>query len=109
MGVDPVSNLDRLVGAAIETANHSPHRRRLRRLGHGGSVEPPDDGAIWAAGDPSPREGNEVELLVEGAELLPEVAAAVQGAKRSVHVTGWHVTPSFALTRDGPPLVVREL
>src|SRR2546423_3771034 len=109
MGVDPVSALDRLVGDAIETANHSHHRRRLRRLGHGGSVEPPDDGMIWAAGDPPPREGNEVELLVDGAELLPEAATAIQRAKRSVHVTGWHVTPSFALTRDEPPLVVREL
>src|SRR5256714_5218242 len=109
MGVDPVSALDRLVGDAIETANHSHHRRRLRRLGHGGSVEPPDDGMIWAAGDPPPREGNEVELLVDGAELLPEAATAIQRAKRSVHVAGWHVTPSFALTRDEPPVVVREL
>src|SRR3954468_21866465 len=105
----PLGTLDRLVGDAIETANHEHHRRRLARLGHGRSVEPPDDGTIWAAGDPPPRPGNELELLVDGAEMLPRVAEAIQGARRSVHVAGWHVTPSFALTRGKRPLVVREL
>src|SRR2546430_16153525 len=103
MGVDPVSALDRLVGDAIETANHSHHRRRLRRLGHGASVEPPDDGMIWAAGDPPPREGNEVELLVDRAEMLPEAAAAIQGAKRSGHGTGRPGTARLAPPRPGAP------
>src|SRR3954453_20318840 len=105
----PLGTLDRLVGDAIETANHSHHRRRLARLGHRPSLEPPDDGPIWAAGDPPPREGNELELLVDGAEMLPAVVEAIQSAERSVHVTGWHVTPSFALRRAGPAVVVREL
>jgi phosphatidylserine/phosphatidylglycerophosphate/cardiolipin synthase-like enzyme len=109
MGVGPVAKLDRIVGDAIETANHSHHRRRLARLGHGGSVDPPEDGAIWAAGDPPPREGNELELLVDGAEMLPAVVKAIEGARRSVHVTGWHLTPSFALRRDESTVVVREL
>jgi phosphatidylserine/phosphatidylglycerophosphate/cardiolipin synthase-like enzyme len=109
MRVDPVAAIDRLVGDAIETANHSHHRRRLARIGHAGSIEPPDDGAIWAAGDPPPRPGNRLEVLVDGAEMLPAVAEAIMGAKRHVHVAGWHVTPSFALTRGDPPVVVREL
>src|SRR3954454_8019497 len=109
MGLDPIATLDRLVGDAIETANHSHHRRRLARLGHRASIEPPDDGALWPAGHPPPRPGTDLELLVDGAELLPAVAKAIQGAKRSVHVTGWHVTPSFALERGDPPVVVREL
>ncbi|MFL5909085.1 MAG: phospholipase D-like domain-containing protein [Gaiellaceae bacterium] len=109
MAVDPLAALDRLVGDAIESANHEHHRRRLARLGHGPSVEPPDDGTLWAAGDPPPRAGNELELLVDGAEMLPRVAEAIQAARRSVHVAGWHVTPSFALTRGERPQVVREL
>src|SRR5256885_1266742 len=109
MGLDPIATLDRIVGDAIETANHSHHRRRLTRLGHRASIEPPDDGALWAAGDPPPRAGNELDVLVDGAEMLPAVAEAIQGARRHVHVAGWHLTPSFALTRDGQPLVVREL
>ena len=110
MGVsDPLGTIDRLVGDAIESANHEHHRRRLARLGHALSVEPPDDGTLWAAGDPPPRPGNELELLVDGAEMLPRVAEAIQGARRSVHVAGWHVTPSFALTRGERPVVLREL
>src|SRR4051794_35168909 len=109
MGLDPIATLDRIVGDAIETANHSHHRRRLTRLGHRASIEPPDDGALWAADDPPPRAGNELDVLVDGAEMLPAVAEAIQGARRHVHVAGWHLTPSFALTRDERPLVVREL
>src|SRR3954468_1284024 len=109
MGLDPIATLDRIVGDAIEAANHSHHRRRLTRLGHRASIEPPDDGALWAAGDPPPRAGNELDVLVDGAEMLPAVADAIQGARRHVHVAGWHLTPSFALTRDERPLVVREL
>src|SRR5690242_309895 len=109
MGLDPIAALDRMVGDAIETANHSHHRRRLRRLGHGGSIEPPNDGALWAAGDPPPRTGNELEVLIDGAEAFPAVVEAIRGAKRHVHVAGWHLTPSFALTRDEKPVVVREL
>jgi phosphatidylserine/phosphatidylglycerophosphate/cardiolipin synthase-like enzyme len=109
MRVDPLGALDRLVGDAIERANHEHHRRRLARLGHRLSVEPPDDGRLWAAGDPPPRPGNDLELLVDGAEMLPRVAEAIQGARRSVHVAGWHVTPSFALTRGERPQVLREL
>ncbi|MFL5884995.1 MAG: phospholipase D-like domain-containing protein [Thermoleophilaceae bacterium] len=109
MGLDPIATLDRLVGDAIETANHSHHRRRLTRLGHGDSIEPPDDGVLWAAGESPPRAGNELEVLVDGAEMLPAVADAIQRARRHVHVAGWHLTPSFALTRDERPLVLREL
>jgi phosphatidylserine/phosphatidylglycerophosphate/cardiolipin synthase-like enzyme len=109
VALDPLGAVDRRLGDAIESANHAHHRRRLTKLGHAGSIEPPDDGRMWAAGDPPPRAGNQLDLLVDGAEVLPAVAEAIEGAKRSVHVAGWHITPSFALTREGPPAVVREL
>ena len=34
---------------------------------------------------------------------------AIESARSHVHVTGWHVTPDFALTRDDAPRIVRPL
>ena len=78
------------------------HRRRLRKLGHAARIDPPDDG-LWAAGDPPPRAGNALEILVDGAQALPAIARAIRGARRHVHIAGWSITPHFALTRDEPP------
>jgi phosphatidylserine/phosphatidylglycerophosphate/cardiolipin synthase-like enzyme len=83
------------------------HRRRLRRLGWGRALDPPAGG--WADGEPPPRPGNSVELLVDGAAALPAIADALQRATSHVHVTGWYFSPDFALRRDGEPLVLRNL
>ncbi|HSD81281.1 MAG TPA: phosphatidylserine/phosphatidylglycerophosphate/cardiolipin synthase family protein, partial [Solirubrobacteraceae bacterium] len=56
-----------------------------------------------------PRDGCALEVLVDGAEVLPAIAEAIRGARRSVRVAGWAVTPHFALTRDEPPAPLREL
>jgi phosphatidylserine/phosphatidylglycerophosphate/cardiolipin synthase-like enzyme len=37
------------------------------------------------------------------------MADAIQDARSHVHVTGWHITPDFALTRDEKPTVLRRL
>src|SRR3954451_5361654 len=108
----PSSSLDRadrLAGTLVEGAMAAHHRRRLRNLGHERSYDPPADGTLWAAGDPPPRTGNAVDILVDGAQALPEVARAIRGAQRHVHIAGWSITPHFALTRDEPPTVLREL
>src|ERR671934_371779 len=97
------------MGSVIEGANLAHHRRRLRRLGHAGSIDPPEDGRLWADGDPPPRPGNALEVLIDGAEAFPAIERAIRGARRHVHVAGWSVTPHFALTRDDPPALVREL
>ena len=34
---------------------------------------------------------------------------AIESARSHVHVTGWHLTPDFALTRDDAPRIVRPL
>ena len=70
------------------------HRRRLRRLGWERALEPPDDG-LWAAGDPPPREGCSLEVLVDGAQALPAIAEAMQNARDFVHITGWHLAPAL--------------
>ena len=104
-----MTNADRLAGRVVEGAMAAHHRRRLGNLGHAGSYAPPDDGRLWAAGDPSPRKGNAVDILIDGAQALPEIVGAIRGARRHVHVAGWAITPHFALTRDEPPVVLREL
>jgi phosphatidylserine/phosphatidylglycerophosphate/cardiolipin synthase-like enzyme len=110
----PVDRIDAALGDAIEAAVRARHRRRLRRLGWGRVADGsdragPDDG-WWAAGEPPPRAGNELEVLVDGAEALPRIAEAIAGARASVHLTGWHVAPSFELARDGErPVVLGEL
>ena len=70
---------------------------------------PPDDGSLWAAGDPPARSGNAVDVLIEGASYFPALARAIRGAQRSVIIAGWCISPGFALVRDEPPLLLREL
>jgi len=104
-----LARADRLAGELFDGAMAAHHRRRLRNLGHERSYDPPADGALWAAGDPPPRAGNAVDVLVDGAQALPEIERAIRGARRHVHIAGWSITPHFALTRDEPPVVLREL
>ena len=64
---------------------------------------------LWADGDPPPRQGNTLEVLIDGAEAFTRMVEDLRGARSQVHVTGWHVTPDFKLTRDGAPAVLREI
>jgi phosphatidylserine/phosphatidylglycerophosphate/cardiolipin synthase-like enzyme len=108
-GVEAITHADRAAGRIIEGAMAAHHRRRLRNLGHRDRISPPDDGGLWAAGDPPPRTGNDVAVLIDGAQALPEIERAIRGARRHVHIAGWSITPHFALTRDEPPVILREL
>jgi phosphatidylserine/phosphatidylglycerophosphate/cardiolipin synthase-like enzyme len=103
-----ISRADAALGDAIEAAVRARHRRRLRRLGWERALEPPDDG-LWAAGAPAPRPGCALDVLVDGAEALPAIAEALQGARSFVHLTGWHVAPHFELVRGEPPVVLGAL
>ena len=58
------------------------HRRRLRRVWDpSGALAPPDDG-LWAAGDPPPRAGCSLDVLIDGAEAFPAIAEAIAGRAR---------------------------
>ena len=111
--VAPVASLldriDAAVGSTIESAIVGHHRRRLRRRRRLTQLEPPEDGSLWAAGDPSPREGGDLEVLVDGEVALTRIADALAGARESVHIAGWHVTPGFELTRSAGDRPLREL
>ncbi|MEA2254350.1 MAG: hypothetical protein QOG35_395 [Solirubrobacteraceae bacterium] len=107
MPIPLIGRTDAALGDAIEAAVRARHRRRLRRLGWERALEPPDDGQ-WAAGDPPPRPGCSLEVLIDGAQALPAIAEALQGARSFVHITGWHVAPHFELVRE-PPVVLGAL
>ena len=77
--MDPLLAFDRAVGDVVERTVRSHHRRRLRRLGWEHALEP-SGGGLWAAGDPPPRGGNSVEILIDGACALPRFAAELEAA-----------------------------
>ena len=103
-----VSRLDTAAGAVIEGSVVRHHRRRLRRLGWARALEP-DGGDLWAGGEPAPRAGNRLDVLVDGAEALPTIADAIAGAKEQVHLTGWHLAPGFEVKRGEPSVVLGAL
>jgi phosphatidylserine/phosphatidylglycerophosphate/cardiolipin synthase-like enzyme len=108
MAMPLIGRTDAALGNAIEAAVRARHRRRLRRLGWERALDPPDDGH-WAAGGPPPRPGCSLDVLIDGAQALPAMAEAMQGARSFVDITGWHVAPHFELVRCEPPVVLGAL
>jgi phosphatidylserine/phosphatidylglycerophosphate/cardiolipin synthase-like enzyme len=97
---DLALRFDRAVGDVVEWLVRRHHHRRLRRIGWERALEPGDDG-LWASGEPPPRPGNDVELLVDGAAALPRLAEELRKARSHVHLAGWHVSPYFRLEDGG--------
>jgi phosphatidylserine/phosphatidylglycerophosphate/cardiolipin synthase-like enzyme len=99
----PLNRLDDVLGDAIERGICAHHRRRLRRHGHAGVLDPPTGG--WAdTGRIAPVDGARVELLVDGAAAIPRIADAIAASSSHVHVAGWFFSPDFRLGQDGPKL-----
>src|SRR2546422_6387843 len=103
----PLDVADGALGQLVERLTTSHHRRRLARVRWTTAIDPPPGG--WAEGEPPPRQGNALSVLVDGAEAFRAMADAIGNARSHVHVTGWHITPDFALTRDGAPTILRRL
>ena len=95
------------VGSQISEQICRHHHRRLRRIDWERAFEPPAGG--WADGDLPVRQGNSVEVLIDGAEALPAMAAELRGARSHVHLTGWYFSPDFHLDRDRDDSVLRNL
>jgi phosphatidylserine/phosphatidylglycerophosphate/cardiolipin synthase-like enzyme len=106
MAIARIDRLDDSIGAGVEQLVVAHHRRRLKRHGWQHAYDPPADG-LWCAGDPPPRDGNNVDEHVDGEDALDRLQEDIAGARESVLLAGWHFEPSFRLTRDGPTL--REL
>jgi phosphatidylserine/phosphatidylglycerophosphate/cardiolipin synthase-like enzyme len=99
--------LDRAVGEGVTRAVRRRHRRRLHAAGWGRALEAPPGG--WAEGEPPPRPGSSLEILVDGSAALPRIAEAIRGATSHVHLAGWHFSPELDLRRGGDPDVLRNL
>ncbi|MGI8715624.1 MAG: phospholipase D-like domain-containing protein [Solirubrobacteraceae bacterium] len=103
-----LAKLDGAFGDGLEAAVRAKHTRRLKRLGWARALDPPDLGP-WAAGDPPPREGCALDVLIDGEEAMAAVAEAISHAREFVHITGWHLAPHFELVRGRPPTVLGSL
>jgi phosphatidylserine/phosphatidylglycerophosphate/cardiolipin synthase-like enzyme len=98
-----LNRLDAAIGSGVERTTRAHHRRRLRRRGQLRAFAPPAGG--WAeTGAFAPRSGSVVELLVDGADVLPRMVADVGAAQSHVHVAGWFFTPAFQMGEGGPTL-----
>src|SRR5439155_13023319 len=83
------------------------HRRRLRLIGWEHALDA--DGAGWAAGEPRPRPGNTIDVLIDGAEALPRIARELRAARSHIHMTNWYLSPDFALVRGEQSVILRHL
>ncbi|SDG23714.1 Phosphatidylserine/phosphatidylglycerophosphate/cardiolipin synthase [Lentzea fradiae] len=99
--------LDARLGDGLENLLCSHHTRRLRRLGWGDVLE--GDGAGWFTPRRPVQHGNRIEVLVDGANAFPEIAKAIEGAQKYVHIANWHASPDFRLTREPGAPQLREL
>ena len=99
--------VDDALGQLVERLTISHHRRRLGHVEWATAIDPAPGG--WAGGDPPPRPGNTVEVLIDGADALRAISVGILNARSHVHLTGWHITPDFALTRDEKPTILRQL
>ena len=100
--------VDAALGAGVEAAVVAKHARRLARLEWSRALKPGGPG-IWAQGEPPPREGCTLDVLIDGAEAMAAIAEAIGAAREFVHITGWHVAPEFELVRDDPSAVLGVL
>ena len=104
-----LDHLDDRLGDALERMTARHHRRRLERLGQLPALVPGTPGPWATTATAPPRQGNALEVLIDGATALPAMAEAIRGARRHVHVCSWHLEPAFEPERDGRASPVREL
>jgi phosphatidylserine/phosphatidylglycerophosphate/cardiolipin synthase-like enzyme len=98
-----LDRIDDALGDRLERAVCAHHRRRLQGRGHGRAIDPPADG--WAdTGAFAPAAGTLVELLVDGDEALPRMAAEIAAARSHVQLAGWFFSAGFRMGYAGPTL-----
>ena len=91
---------DSAAGQAVERLVVAHHRRRLRRLGRESVLDASVGG--WASTGCAFRQGNSLEVLVDGVDALSKLATAIEGARSSVWLAGWYFSPDFRLRNDSP-------
>ena len=103
---DYQTRLDSFVGVQVERQIVAHHRRRLAKLGHQRALLA--QGGWATTGVAPPRQGNQLEVLVDGAEALAEIAAAIESARSSIWLAGWFFSPAFRLRADSE-MTLRDL
>ena len=98
----------RALGAGVERAVTSHHRRRLRNVGWEHAFDPAELGYA-RGGTFEPRAGNRLDVLIDGSSYLPLLAEEIAAAKSHVHLLGWCFSPELHLTREEEPVVLRNL
>jgi phosphatidylserine/phosphatidylglycerophosphate/cardiolipin synthase-like enzyme len=101
-----VERVDSALGEQFERLVTAHHARRLRRLGHRQALASPAGG--WAAAGWPARQGNQLDVYVDGAAALSEIASAIEAARSSVWLAGWYFSPDFRL-RAASAETLREL
>ncbi|HEV8450343.1 MAG TPA: phospholipase D family protein [Gaiellales bacterium] len=103
---DTAEAIDRRVGDAVSTGVRAHHARRLSRLGND-ALEAPGGG--WAEDAFPPRQGNQLELLIDGEQALERMIESLERATAYVHISGWFMSPDFVMRDGSDPVVVRNL
>lgn len=104
---DSLAAASHAVAGRIDASVSNHHRRRLRKIGWEHALDATDLG--YAKGATPPNEGNLVEVLIDGVEALPAIAAELAKARSHVHLTGWFFSPELDLTRGHEPTILRNL
>jgi phosphatidylserine/phosphatidylglycerophosphate/cardiolipin synthase-like enzyme len=102
-----LTEIDQRFGDRVDWLVCAHHHRRLDRLGWPDVLsETPGDGQ-----DIRPaRDGNRVQVLVDGQDALGAMAEAIAGARSHVHIAGWFASPDFRPTREpGAPTFAQLL
>ncbi len=100
-----LARTDGRLGEVIEHASRRHHVRRLSRLGWDRAFRARSG---WGSGAPV-RDGNLVDVHIDGTSALPAIVAAVRSARSFVHVAGWTVNPDFAVERTPEVVTLRAL
>ena len=94
-------------GERLDQAVRSRHRQRLRHLGWERALDAST--LAFASGGFPVRDGNRLDVLIDGSEALPAIASELARAESYVHLAGWFFSPELQLTREDEPVVVRNL
>jgi phosphatidylserine/phosphatidylglycerophosphate/cardiolipin synthase-like enzyme len=94
-------------GDRLDRLTRRRSRQRLRHVGWEHALDASKLG--FAHGTFPAREGNRLDVLVDGSEALPAIAAEVARAESYVHLTGWFFSPELHMSRDDEPMIVRNL
>jgi len=102
-----LDDVDRRLGDRVDRFVCAHHVRRLRRLGWSAALSAgPGEGRE----ERPAREGNSVEVLVDGEEALGAMIEAIVGARSYVHIAGWFASPDFRPIREpGAPTLAEIL